>query len=172
MRNDYTSERHPLTAASRFKDTNYYVSQDGRVFRRNKGYRHVGEHLRELTPFKMKEGYLKINTTFNGTTLIHRLVAEAFIPNPDNKPCVNHKNGIKTDNRVENLEWCTYAENNQHALDVGLYVKSAKTIRKLSSEDVLFIRKRELGIKTLAKKFNVSVDTIKNIVKGKTYKDI
>jgi hypothetical protein len=68
-------------------------------------------------------GYHRMGLRLNGKMRhlkVHRLVAVAFIPNPMNKPFVNHINGIRTDNRVENLEWCTHAENIEHAWRTGL----------------------------------------------------
>lgn len=65
------------------------------------------------------EGYYVVNLRKNGTSnvrFVHRLVAEAFIPNPNNLPTINHKNGNKHDNTVSNLEWATFSENNTHAL--------------------------------------------------------
>lgn len=68
-----------------------------------------------------KDGYLKV-TLYNKKPknyFVHRLLAKTFINNPLNKPCINHKNGIKNDNRLDNLEWVTILENNLHAINNG-----------------------------------------------------
>lgn len=70
-----------------------------------------------------KFGYKEVALSKDGktkTVLLHRLIAVHFVDNPHNLPCVNHKNGIKTDNRIENLEWCTKSQNTKHAYDNNL----------------------------------------------------
>lgn len=100
----------------------YEVSNDGRVrgvSRVRNGVKTSGMELRQ----NMSQRYLKVKLYKDGshrTLVVHRLVAKAFIPNPENKPQVNHINGDRTDNSVTNLEWCTASENQKHAFRTGL----------------------------------------------------
>lgn len=104
----------------------YYISSWGRVYSTKVG--------KFLNPFLCGRGYLKVDLHINGKRThkkVHRLVAEAFIPNVDHKPQVNHIDGNKLNNSVTNLEWCTNQENVQH------YKDSIKLIRQNEIQGVI-----------------------------------
>lgn len=115
------------------------------------------------------KGYVRCNLKNDGKRYdftVHRLVAEAFIPNPENKPQINHINGIKTDNRIENLEWCTQSENNIHA------TKNRLVKTKLTDKEAMDIYNSELSLRKLAKMYNVCSSIIWRIKNQKAYKHL
>ena len=150
-------------------DGKYQVSNLGRV----KSFKRKTPHI--LKPNVVRCGYLVVALYCDKKiyyTSVHRLVAETFISNPFNKPQVNHINGDKSDNRVDNLEWCTAAENIHHAYALGL--RSERNPRaKLTDEQVAFVRENPDGLNgvKLAVKFGVGKTTISAIQRGEVYKN-
>ncbi len=130
---------------------------------------------------KNRKGYLVISLAKKHYS-IHRMVANAFIPNPDNKPQVNHKRGVKIDNRASELEWCTNKENNHHARVVlGLKMGTPKKVRTPKilkqrpwyghpiyqiSLDGFFIAEHQ-SITAAAKAVNRSAMSIQQVLRGR-----
>ena len=148
----------------------YSITQCGKVFTHNRS--------RFLSTKLNQDGYVQVVLFKRGKRkvfLVHRLVGYAFIDNPENKPQINHINGIKVDNRKENLEWCTIQENITHSIDMGLKKSSLGEdhgISKLTNKQVLDIHEQlSNGIKQIAlvKKYKVGRGTISDIKLGKTW---
>lgn len=114
-----------MSKIAKIKDfPDYYISDSGDVYSRN--YKRTGK-IKKMKSYKQPCGYLLIMLSKNGKTYhkyIHRLIADMFIPNPYNKPQVNHIDGNKTNNALQNLEWVSAKENALHAVHVLKVTKS------------------------------------------------
>ena len=153
----------------------YKVDENGNVFsvRNNK--------LLKRMMFPSGYEYVHLCNGKGKTKLfrVHRLVAETFIPNPNNLPEVNHKDGDKLNNNVKNLEWCTNLENMRHSIETGLRtVKDENNpSAKLTAKDVENIRKeyipksKEFGTVALARKYGVTNVMIGKIIRNECWID-
>lgn len=137
---------------------------------------------KKLKPYDSKsrfhKGYLKVRLYKNGKhyeCTIHRLVACMFIENPENKPDVNHKDGNKLNNYVENLEWCTKSENIIHAFKTNLkdFSNGKAPSCKLNIEQVKEIKNmyktNSFSQSHIAKSFNISPQLVNMIIKNKIW---
>ena len=155
----------------------------------------INRHI--YIPHKCGIGYYQICTSINGkrkNIKVHKAIAETFIDNPNNLPVINHIDGNKENNCVENLEWCTYQENSFHAWDLGLMSNCKSNVEnlshdfygeqngmsKLTDNDIRYIRShyvakgkgKKCNRQELARKFNVTPTLIYKIYKKEIWKHI
>jgi hypothetical protein len=151
---------------TRYRDTAYIAHKDGNIFSEYKD--------RFIKPI-ISAKYLRFTLVHKGikkTCTVHRIIAECFIPNPENKPCVNHKDGNRLNNNSENLEWVTYKENIVHASCMGLLKTPHAKLTKIDVENVrrlLFMGAKQ---KDIAESMNVSKHVINRVNTGKSYKTL
>lgn len=147
----------------------YEITKDGKIIslKHNK--------KREIKGYIDKYGYRRVLIYVNGKRkkyFVHRLVAEKYIPNPDNLPQVNHKDGDKLNNCVDNLEWVTPKENIEHAINKGF--RKANNTTVLNVNQVKEIKKlfETKSMKEIAEMYDVSLSCIKHIHAGHTWSNV
>lgn len=157
----------------------YYISNFGDIIKDNyKSRNSENSKMKAIKPCIKDNGYLQVNlyqkqNKKSYKKYIHRLVAETFIQNPNNYPIINHKNGVKDDNRVDNLEWCNYSHNIEHAYNNNLRVRKYGKNNKLSrhfvelDNEYNFIREF-WGSREENKRLSYTRDTIERCARGIT----
>ena len=121
---------------------NYIIFEDGLIY---------NEKFDRFMKEKNDDGYMRVGLCKDGKEKrfsIHRLIALAFIPNPLNKPCIDHINRIRDDNRIENLRWATYSENNQNAITNNEELHISKKINKTCKQGYIWVFQLNINGKT------------------------
>jgi hypothetical protein len=157
----------------------YYAGNDGSLWSRRRPHYGTGP-ARKMSPATTKDGYLRTSMNEDGKPkpfLAHRLVALAFLGPCPADYTVNHKNGVKTDNRPENLEYVTRVENLRHGYANGLMARGVGRSRaKLDDDKVRDIRRRyaegSAGMRPMAREYGVSCGVINCVVKCITWKHV
>lgn len=151
---------------------NYFINTSGEVFSLNYNNTDKTKKLKNV----LRCGYYCVNLCKNGKAkkhLVHRLVAEAFIPNPENKKTVNHKDGNKLNNSFENLEWNTYSENNLHKHRIlKKHIGKTHGMTKYCEEDVINVRnlrEKKQTYKGISETLNVNIGFVQQVLQGKTW---
>ena len=165
----------------------YAVTKHGHIWSYPKEWARTHHSGKFLKTFLVGHGYEVVSLYdapySSKKFLVHRLVAQTYIPNPKRYKEVNHKNANRLDNRVSNLEWCTSAMNKKHAWKKGLYEAirvrdckgEASGRSKLKNEDIHAIRRmyaHGFNFRQISDRFSVTPESISNIVRGKTWNHI
>lgn len=153
---------------------NYLISNKGIVKSLPKEHRTWEKFLK---PHLTRQGYYRVDLCKDKQTFhryIHIMVAEAFVDNPENKPTVNHEDGNKLNNNDWNLKWATRKEQQQHAIELGLFNPRGEGngFSKFTSDQIMEIRRSSLKPVELAKKHNMSLTHVCDIINGKVWKHV
>ena len=146
---------------------NYEVSNYGRI---------ISYARKETIILKQSNSldYKVVKLGWENLLRISRIIAITFIPNPENKPEINHKNGIRYDNYIKNLEWATHKENMIHAVKTGLRKynvnKRSKNFTQKEINEILDYRKYNIPVRLIAEKYGRAQTTINHLLWGWTYK--
>ena len=138
---------------------NYHINRNGVVYNKNTG-------IIKSAYVNKKNGYLYVDLYKENKSHkrpIHRLIAEAFVPNPENKPTVDHKNGNRLDNSIENLRWATYSEQNSRFNTIG--IRSEKVIVTHENGTTMEFDR----ITDVAEHFNCNISNISQMLKKGTF---
>lgn len=153
---------------------NYEISSDGRIWSKPRidlrGHNRVGHWMKSSGKKNWYRHLVLINFEKKQTITIHKLVATAFVPNPNNLPCINHIDGNKQNNNASNLEWCSQEQNNLHSK----LILGNTNCAKLQVSDIINIKyiNTQSSLQELATQYNVSKTMIRHIKNNKAWKHI